>query len=176
MSYCELAFGRGCARADVERLPSSFMCTGRGPDPSFGLDYFDSNLDLSPDSDQIIPMERCVRPLSLFHSIGRWSGRETDASQAERLDRSCLSIARSALSLARSAHAERDNESYFFVRAAGVYRLIRPSASRCDSGANYSNISPTIDFDVGLVSILNPFLLAIGIRLPAVVPIRTKPE
>ncbi|GBP24801.1 hypothetical protein EVAR_14134_1 [Eumeta japonica] len=55
--------------------------------------------------------ERCVRPLSLFYSdIGRWSGRE---------------IARSALSLARSAQAERDNESCFFVRAAGVHRFIR---------------------------------------------------
>ncbi|GBP37545.1 hypothetical protein EVAR_28798_1 [Eumeta japonica] len=37
-----------------------------------------------------------------------------DASQAERLGRSCFSIARSALSLARSAQAERDNESCFF--------------------------------------------------------------
>ncbi|GBP56100.1 hypothetical protein EVAR_43864_1 [Eumeta japonica] len=37
-----------------------------------------------------------------------------DASQAERLGRSSLSIARSALSLARSAQAERDNESCFF--------------------------------------------------------------
>ncbi|GBP81491.1 hypothetical protein EVAR_64200_1 [Eumeta japonica] len=34
-------------------------------------------------------------------------------------------IARSALSLARSAQAERDNESCFFVCAAGVHRLIR---------------------------------------------------
>ncbi|GBP41523.1 hypothetical protein EVAR_20328_1 [Eumeta japonica] len=70
----------------------------------------------------------CVRPLSLFYSdastvmsiggslwllasvgcIGRSSGRE---------------IVRSALSLARSAQAERDNESYFFVRAAGVHRF-----------------------------------------------------
>ncbi|GBP70703.1 hypothetical protein EVAR_56205_1 [Eumeta japonica] len=51
--------------------------------------------------------------------------RHFDASQAERLGRSCLSIARSALSLARSAQAERDNESCFFVRAAGVHRFIR---------------------------------------------------
>ncbi|GBP47331.1 hypothetical protein EVAR_38097_1 [Eumeta japonica] len=41
------------------------------------------------------------------------NGREIDASQAERLGRSCLSIARSALSLARSAQAERDNEPCF---------------------------------------------------------------
>ncbi|GBP33009.1 hypothetical protein EVAR_82847_1 [Eumeta japonica] len=47
-------------------------------------------------------------------------GREVDASQAESLGRSCLSIAGSALSLAHSAQAERDNVSYFFVRAAGV--------------------------------------------------------
>ncbi|GBP52458.1 hypothetical protein EVAR_39917_1 [Eumeta japonica] len=46
--------------------------------------------------------------------MGRWSKREIDASQADRLGRSCLSIARSALSLARSAQAERDNESCFF--------------------------------------------------------------
>ncbi|GBP20153.1 hypothetical protein EVAR_5583_1 [Eumeta japonica] len=46
----------------------------------------------------------------LLRRIGRWSGRE---------------IARSALSLARSAQAERDNESCFFVCAAGVHRLIR---------------------------------------------------
>ncbi|GBP11276.1 hypothetical protein EVAR_92818_1 [Eumeta japonica] len=50
-----------------------------------------------------------VRPLSLLLGrIGRWSARE---------------IARSALSLARSAQAERDNESCFFVHAAGVHRL-----------------------------------------------------
>ncbi len=42
--------------------------------------------------------------------IGRWSGRE---------------IACSALSLARIAQAERDNESCFFVLAAGVHRFIR---------------------------------------------------
>ncbi|GBP39760.1 hypothetical protein EVAR_23086_1 [Eumeta japonica] len=51
------------------------------------------------------------------------SGREIDASQAERLGR--LSIACSALSLARSAQAERDNESCFFVHAADVHRFIR---------------------------------------------------
>ncbi|GBP67879.1 hypothetical protein EVAR_38347_1 [Eumeta japonica] len=34
-----------------------------------------------------------------------------------------------ALSLARSAQAERDNESYFFVRAAGVHRFKRRSAA-----------------------------------------------
>ncbi|GBP42252.1 hypothetical protein EVAR_29850_1 [Eumeta japonica] len=50
------------------------------------------------------------------------SGREIDASQAERLG--CLSIARSALSLARFAQTESD-ESCFFVRAAGIRRFIR---------------------------------------------------
>ncbi|GBP03739.1 hypothetical protein EVAR_69338_1 [Eumeta japonica] len=53
----------------------------------------------------------CAAAVSLLLGrIGRWSGRE---------------IARSALSLARSAQAERDNESCFFVRAAGVHRFIR---------------------------------------------------
>ncbi|GBP74506.1 hypothetical protein EVAR_61993_1 [Eumeta japonica] len=46
----------------------------------------------------------------LLRRIGRWSGRE---------------IACTVLSLARSAQAERDNESCFFVRAAGVHRFIR---------------------------------------------------
>ncbi|GBP51651.1 hypothetical protein EVAR_96247_1 [Eumeta japonica] len=70
-------------------------------------------------------------PIILFAVVqfiavdGAVCGREIDASQAERLGRSCLSIARSALSLARSAQAERDNESCFFVRAAGVDRFIR---------------------------------------------------
>ncbi|GBP15346.1 hypothetical protein EVAR_80525_1 [Eumeta japonica] len=68
----------------------------------------------------------CVRPLSLLLGrIGRWSGINTNASQAERLDRSCLSIAGSALSLTRAAQAERENESCFFVHAAGVHRFIR---------------------------------------------------
>ncbi|GBP77340.1 hypothetical protein EVAR_54712_1 [Eumeta japonica] len=52
-------------------------------------------------------------------------GKEIDASQTERLGRSCLSVSCSALSLARSAQAERDNESCFFVRASGVHRFIR---------------------------------------------------
>ncbi|GBP57836.1 hypothetical protein EVAR_41505_1 [Eumeta japonica] len=51
--------------------------------------------------------------------------KEIDASQGERLGRSCLSIACTALSLARSAQAERDNASCFFVRATGVHRFIR---------------------------------------------------
>ncbi|GBP43807.1 hypothetical protein EVAR_82238_1 [Eumeta japonica] len=51
--------------------------------------------------------------------------KEIDASQAERLGRSCLSIPCSALLLARSAQEERDNESCFFVQATGVYRFIR---------------------------------------------------
>ncbi|GBP67293.1 hypothetical protein EVAR_43804_1 [Eumeta japonica] len=51
------------------------------------------------------------------------SGKEIDASQAERLGR--LSIACSVFSLARSAQAERDNESCFFVHEAGVHRFIR---------------------------------------------------
>ncbi|GBP95730.1 hypothetical protein EVAR_66617_1 [Eumeta japonica] len=56
----------------------------------------------------------------LLGRIGRWSIREIDVSHAERLGRSCLSIACSALSLACSAQTERDNESCFFVRAAGA--------------------------------------------------------
>ncbi|GBP75381.1 hypothetical protein EVAR_34748_1 [Eumeta japonica] len=53
----------------------------------------------------------CAAAISLLLGrIVRWSGRE---------------IACSALSLARSAQAERDNESCFFVRAAGVHRFIR---------------------------------------------------
>ncbi|GBP90037.1 hypothetical protein EVAR_68378_1 [Eumeta japonica] len=53
----------------------------------------------------------CAAAVSLLLGrIGQWSGRE---------------IARSALSLERSAQAERDNESCFFVRAAGVHRFIR---------------------------------------------------
>ena len=57
--------------------------------------------------------------------ICRWSGREINESQVERLGRSCLSIACSAPSLERSAQAESDDESYFFVRAAGVHRFTR---------------------------------------------------
>ncbi|GBO99839.1 hypothetical protein EVAR_74236_1 [Eumeta japonica] len=70
----------------------------------------------------------CVRPLSLFSSdasANEVREREIDASQAERLGRSCFSIARSALSLVHSAQAERDNESCFFMRAANVHRFIR---------------------------------------------------
>ncbi|GBP11475.1 hypothetical protein EVAR_92967_1 [Eumeta japonica] len=52
----------------------------------------------------------CGRCLSSTRRISRWSGRE---------------IARSAVSLVRSAQPERDNESYFFARAAGVHRFIR---------------------------------------------------
>ena len=48
----------------------------------------------------------------------------TDASQDERLGRSCLSIACSALSLPHSAHTERDTESRYFVLVAGVHRFI----------------------------------------------------
>ncbi|GBP52698.1 Mannosyl-oligosaccharide glucosidase GCS1 [Eumeta japonica] len=61
------------------------------------------------------------------------SGREIDALQAERLGQSCLSVTRSALSFARSAQAERDNESCFFVPAAGVHRLIRRYHVKNDS-------------------------------------------
>ncbi|GBP08184.1 hypothetical protein EVAR_2963_1 [Eumeta japonica] len=68
----------------------------------------------------------CAAAISfLLGRIGRWSGREIDASQAERLGQSCLFIACSMLSLAHSAKAERDNESCFFVRAASVHRFIR---------------------------------------------------
>ncbi|GBP54617.1 hypothetical protein EVAR_35879_1 [Eumeta japonica] len=52
----------------------------------------------------------------LSYGKKRWSGRkEIDASQAERLGRSCLSLYCSVLSLTCSAQAERDNESYFFL-------------------------------------------------------------
>ncbi|GBP52330.1 hypothetical protein EVAR_38476_1 [Eumeta japonica] len=55
----------------------------------------------------------CAAAVSfLLGRIGQWSRRE---------------IACSALSLARSAQAERDNESCFFMRAAGVHRFIRLS-------------------------------------------------
>ncbi|GBP89905.1 hypothetical protein EVAR_66180_1 [Eumeta japonica] len=52
----------------------------------------------------------CGRCLSSTRTHRRWSGRE---------------IARSALSIARSTQAEHDNESCFFMRAAGVHRFIR---------------------------------------------------
>ncbi|GBP64641.1 hypothetical protein EVAR_42591_1 [Eumeta japonica] len=49
--------------------------------------------------------------------------KEVYASQAERSDRSCLSI------IPRSrSQVERDNESCFFVHAAGVNRLIKHTA------------------------------------------------
>ncbi|GBP18620.1 hypothetical protein EVAR_14390_1 [Eumeta japonica] len=64
----------------------------------------------------------CAAAVSfLLGRIGRWSGGE---------------IARSALSLARSAQAERDNESCFFVRAAGVHRFRRD---------NIENVAPDTD-------------------------------
>ncbi|GBP86989.1 hypothetical protein EVAR_67752_1 [Eumeta japonica] len=63
-------------------------------------------------------------PLPAISQVcGSSSGREIDASQAERLGP--LSITRSAFSLARSAQGECDNESCFCVRAAGVHRVIR---------------------------------------------------
>ncbi|GBP61280.1 hypothetical protein EVAR_52769_1 [Eumeta japonica] len=59
-----------------------------------------------------------------------------DASQADRLGRSCGSIACSALSLARSTQAERDNESCFFPgklssarRAHETYRIVESRTS-----------------------------------------------
>ncbi|GBP85176.1 Protein disconnected [Eumeta japonica] len=53
----------------------------------------------------------CAAVVSLLlRGIGRWSGRE---------------IARSALSLEHSAQTERDNESCFYLRVAGVHRFIR---------------------------------------------------
>ncbi|GBP10382.1 hypothetical protein EVAR_69673_1 [Eumeta japonica] len=65
----------------------------------------------------------CAAAFSLLLGrIAKWNGRKIGTSQAERSGQSCLSIARPALSLARSAQAERDNESCFFVRAAGVHR------------------------------------------------------
>ncbi|GBP75246.1 hypothetical protein EVAR_45445_1 [Eumeta japonica] len=62
----------------------------------------------------------CAAAVSLLLGrLGRWSGRE---------------IARSAFSLARSAQAERDNDSCFFVRAAGVHRF------RANAGSSRFNI------------------------------------
>ncbi|GBP00306.1 hypothetical protein EVAR_899_1 [Eumeta japonica] len=85
------------------------------PRPSFPIDR-----SIKAPSHRARPMRLCpavidkyasCAPLSLFYSdIGRRSRRE---------------IARSALSLAHSAQSERDNESCFFVRAAGVHRFIR---------------------------------------------------
>ncbi|GBP84540.1 hypothetical protein EVAR_66848_1 [Eumeta japonica] len=60
------------------------------------------------------PNMLCAAAVSLLLGrVGRWSGRDMDASQAERLGRSCLSIACSALSLARSNQAERDKSHAF---------------------------------------------------------------
>ncbi|GBP40512.1 hypothetical protein EVAR_30571_1 [Eumeta japonica] len=54
-----------------------------------------------------------------------------------RIDRrSGREIARSALSLAHSAPAERDNESRFFVRAAGVHRFLRRYHVETSGGLN----------------------------------------
>ncbi|GBP86368.1 hypothetical protein EVAR_62730_1 [Eumeta japonica] len=50
----------------------------------------------------VLPAPACRLSL-LLRRIGRWSGREIDASQAERLNRSCLSITCFVLSLVRSA-------------------------------------------------------------------------
>ncbi|GBP35173.1 hypothetical protein EVAR_18298_1 [Eumeta japonica] len=53
----------------------------------------------------------CAAAVSLLLGrIGRWSGREIPCS---------------ALSLVGSVQVERDNESCFFVRVAGVHRFIR---------------------------------------------------
>lgn len=63
-----------------------------------------------------------VLPLSFFYLYASADG-EIDASQAERLGQSCLSIAfpRSWL----HAHTERDNDLFFSMHAAGVHRFIR---------------------------------------------------
>ncbi|GBP00397.1 hypothetical protein EVAR_956_1 [Eumeta japonica] len=67
-----------------------------------------ANIGLTP---REMHVRLCAAAVSLLLGrIGQWSGRE---------------IARSALSLAHPAQAERDNESCFFVRAAGVHRFIR---------------------------------------------------
>ncbi|GBP81892.1 hypothetical protein EVAR_87029_1 [Eumeta japonica] len=91
--------------------------------------------DINTDKDQFI-----YAPVTI--------NKEIDASQAKRLGRSCLSIAHCALSLARSDQAERDNESCFFVRAAGVHRfdtacpvVLRP-VSESFGGSLYSHPSP----------------------------------
>ncbi|GBP16194.1 hypothetical protein EVAR_9907_1 [Eumeta japonica] len=78
-------------------------------------------LSLSATCSMVVPAGYAAAVSLLLGRIGRWSGREIGSSQAERLGQSCLSIPRSALSLARSAQVERDNESYFFVRAASVH-------------------------------------------------------
>ncbi|GBP53566.1 hypothetical protein EVAR_41974_1 [Eumeta japonica] len=72
---------------------------GRGP-RSLGR-----SADLGPDG---------VWPTSCpLYAAWTEGSKEIDASQAERLGRSCLYC--SVLSLARSAQAERDNESCFFL-------------------------------------------------------------
>ncbi|GBP82581.1 hypothetical protein EVAR_69801_1 [Eumeta japonica] len=66
----------------------------------------------APRRDGRAMIPRFVLPLPaslLLRPIGRRSGREIDASQAERLGRSCLSIARSALALAHSAQVTATN-------------------------------------------------------------------
>ncbi|GBP61127.1 hypothetical protein EVAR_46778_1 [Eumeta japonica] len=87
----------------------------------------------------------CAAAVSLLLGrIGRWSGRE---------------IARSALSLARSAQAERDNESCFFMRAAGFHGFIR----------HYHIKIPLSDAAaVSVISYLLALPLALLIEYPAV--------
>ncbi|GBP48316.1 hypothetical protein EVAR_34809_1 [Eumeta japonica] len=111
----------------------------------------------------------CVRPLTLFYSdIGRWSGRE---------------IARSALSLARSVQAERDNESWFFLRPR-VHRMHLFSFMSIDLGDSPNvlhafnsgrGIVPDLDLGSVLDFILSPgspFRCPSRFRLPVTVPIR----
>ncbi|GBP08398.1 hypothetical protein EVAR_77105_1 [Eumeta japonica] len=95
----------------------------------------------------------CAAAVSLLLGrIGRWSGREIDASQGERLGRSCLSIVCSELSLARSAQAEHGNESCFLRRAAAARasgRGARPASARPEqierpTGSN-ADLDPATD-------------------------------
>ncbi|GBP40143.1 hypothetical protein EVAR_20284_1 [Eumeta japonica] len=72
---------------------------------------------------RVIILRLCAAAVSLL--LGR-IGRCERVEESERSPfHSGREIARSALSLTHSAQAERDNESCFFVRAAGVHRLIR---------------------------------------------------
>ncbi|GBP41358.1 hypothetical protein EVAR_84701_1 [Eumeta japonica] len=82
----------------------------------------------------------CAAAVSLLLGrIGRWSGRDIDALQGERLGRSCLSVARFPLSLARSAQAECDNESCFFACSCTWNRSASSSAAAAGAGALSDN-------------------------------------
>ncbi|GBP62154.1 hypothetical protein EVAR_40604_1 [Eumeta japonica] len=75
------------------------------------------------------PSPKIARYLSVVYSTRTHRPMEwkSDRCVISRTLRPIVPFYRSfcALSLARSAQAERDNESSFFVRAAGVHRFIR---------------------------------------------------